>query len=328
MSATVSPPATCFGKLPSRGDFVKGPNQHQLISMLDRWVSSTMEQLSDDPRWKAAYDSAPAVDFAFVGARSRVSVVGHLRPSQDASGRRFPFLTVATIERDDALMFRCAPAGLSRPFGDLRRIARAALEGNDVAQMLRDLAAIDCTSDVSTALAADPLGHFVRRTTLAGFAELTPDRLSPEAVRRIILAIGLLMRPVLGHGAAPVDKALVLPLPDGEPHRNLAASLWLYLVSAFLRKSTVELQVLVARDAHGARMVVGFNGASPRPLLAVMSPGSEPEQAIGLDDPEWIDQHPALADDYGVAKLSSYLHQPAVTLEAAVNTFREVFLGE
>ncbi|KAA3655338.1 MAG: type VI secretion system-associated protein TagF [Proteobacteria bacterium] len=328
MSAVPGASATCFGKLPSRGDFVKGPSQHQLISMLDRWVSSTMERLSDDPRWKTAYDAAPAVDFAFVGARSRISVVGHLRPSQDASGRRFPFLTVGTIERDDALMFRCAPAGLSRPFGQLRGIARAALEGSDIAQMLRELAAVDCGGEFSLALAADPLGQFVRRTTLGGFAALVPARLTPDAVRRIILAIGLLMRPVLGNGNAPIDKALVLPLPADEQHRNLAAGLWLYLVSAFLRKSAAELQVLIARDALGARLVVGFSGASPRALLAVMSPGSEPDQAIVLDDPEWIDQHDDLTRDYGVAKLSSYLQQPAVTLEAVVNTFREVFLGE
>ncbi|MBT0960207.1 type VI secretion system-associated protein TagF [Denitromonas iodatirespirans] len=326
--ASFAPPATCFGKLPSRGDFVKGPNQHGLISMLDRWVSSAMELLSDDPRWKQAYDAAPAVDFAFVGARSRVSVIGHLRPSQDASGRRFPFLTVATIERDDTLMFRCAPAGLSRPFGNLRGIARSALAGSEVAQVLSALSELDCSAEFSLALGSDPLGNYVRRTTLAAFAERISPPLSADAVRRIILAIGLLMRPLLGNGASPIDKALVLPLPDDERDRNIAASLWLYLITAFLRQSGAELQVLIARDANGARLVVGFNGASARTLLAVMSPDTAPEHLIVLDDPEWIEQHDALSGDYGVAKLSSYLHQPTLTLEAAVSTFREVFLGE
>ena len=328
MNRLSAPPATCFGKLPSRGDFVKGPNQHALIGMLDRWISSAMELLSEDPRWKLAYDTASAVDFAFVGARSRVSVVGHLRPSQDASGRRFPFLTVATVERDDTLMFRCAPAGLSRPFGHLRSIARAALAGTEVGQIQSALAALDCAADVALALSSDPLGNFVRHTTLAAFAERTSPPLSADAVRRIILAIGLLMRPLLGNGGASIDKALVLPLPEDERDRNIAASLWLYLITAFLRQGSAELQVLIARDAGGARLVVGFNGASPRTLLAVMAPDTASEHLIVLDDPEWIDQHDALADDYGVAKLSSYLHQPNLTLEAAVTTFREVFLGE
>ncbi len=328
MTLTPSTSATCFGKLPSRGDFVKGPSQHALIGMLDKWLSSTMESLSDDPRWKTAYDEAPAIDFAFVGARSRVSIVGHLRPSQDASGRRFPFLTAATIERDDVLMFRCGPAGLSRSFGHLRSVARAALSGEELPLLLAELAELNCGADFSLALDADPLGHFVRRTSIASFAGMISPEVSGNAIRRIILAIGVLMRPILASGGSPIEKALVLPLPDDERYRNLAASLWLYLVTAFLRKTTCELQLLIARSAQGARLVIGFNGASPRTLLTVMSPHTAPEQAIVLDDPEWIEEHPSLTDDYGVAKLSTYLHQGGTTLEAAVNTFREVFLGE
>lgn len=123
MSSIVNSSATCFGKIPSRGDFVKGAGQHPLITVLDRWASQGMERLSEDPRWKTAYDNACAVDFAFVGARSRLSVVGHLRPSLDSSGRRFPFIAAATIERDDALIFRCAPVGLSHSFGALASIS-------------------------------------------------------------------------------------------------------------------------------------------------------------------------------------------------------------
>jgi type VI secretion system protein ImpM len=328
MSDGLATPATCFGKLPTRGDFVKGPNQHQLISMLDRWISSGMESLSEDPRWKIAYDMAPAVDFAFVGARSRISVIGHLKPSQDASGRRFPFLTVATVERDDQLMLRCAPAGLSRPFGVLRNAAQAGLDGAEVGSILTDLGDLNTGSDFSLALQADPLGHFVRRTTVSALNEMIAPQDSVEVTRRIILAIGLLMRPILGNASITIDKEIVMPLPTDDRYRNLVAGLWLYLISAFIRNTGLELQVLIAPWGRYARMVIGFNGASPRTLLAVMSPHSVPDSVIDLHDPEWIEDHGDLVHDYGVAKLSSYLSQPAITLEAAVNTFREVFLGE
>ena len=58
------------------------------LATLDAWVSGAMELLAEDPGWKAAYDAAGPIDFAFVGARSGVSVVGHLRPSADAAGGR------------------------------------------------------------------------------------------------------------------------------------------------------------------------------------------------------------------------------------------------
>lgn len=327
MSGQPEAPATCFGKVPTRGDFVRGPNQHQLINMLDRWMSSCMELMSEDPRWKTAYDQAPAVDFAFVGARSRVSVVGHLKPSQDASGRRFPFMTVATIERDDTLMMRCAPAGLGRPFGILRQTAQAAIDGTEISQILADLGELNSAADFELALQSDPLGHFVRRTSIESLAEMLGQQRSAESVRRTILAVGLLLRPLLGN-AVPIEKEIALPLPSDDRYRNLAAALWLYLVSAFLRKSAFELQILIGQKDGMARMIIGFNGASPRTLLALLSPEAAADNVIFLDDPEWIEDHDDLIHDYGVAKLSSYLSQPSITLEAAINTFREVFLGE
>ena len=327
MNTVNSSPATCFGKIPSRGDFVKGAGQHQLISVLDRWVSQTMEHLSEDPGWKTAYDNACAVDFAFVGAKSRLSVVGHLRPSTDSSGRRFPFIAAATIERDDALMFRCAPVGLSYAFGALARISEAGVNGTEVAALHAELEMVNCAGDFETSLQADPLGNFVRRNTLHSLAGMLGMQ-SVETVRRIILAIGLLMRPILGQGNVSIEKDIILPLPAEERNRDLVAGLWLYLISAFLRRTSVELQIIIERRADSPRLVLGFNGSSFTTLLAALSPGTATERVISLLDPEWIDDQSDIINDYGVAKLSSYLAQPNNTLEQAINTFREIFLGE
>ncbi|MBL8426537.1 MAG: type VI secretion system-associated protein TagF [Dechloromonas sp.] len=327
MSSIVRSSATCFGKIPSRGDFVKGPGQHQLISVLDRWVSQGMERLSDDPRWKAAYDNAGAADFIFIGARSRLSVVGHLRPSTDASGRRFPFLTASTIERDDALMFRCAPVGLVHSFASLARVTEAGVQGGEVADLLANLDDIDCASDFDAALRSDPLGHFVRRNTPESLAGMVGAP-GTDAVRRIILAIGLLMRPALGQGSISIDKEIVLPLPGDDRNRNLVAGLWLYLLTAFLRRTLVELQVLIERRADKPRLIIGFNGSSPDTLVAALSPDAAAERIIPLIDPEWIEEQGDVVNDYGVAKLSSYLAQSHISLEQAISTFREVFLGE
>lgn len=327
MSGVVNSSATCFGKVPSRGDFVKGQGQHQLITVLDRWASQGMERLSENPAWKMAYDQACAVDFAFVGARSRLSVVGHLRPSLDSSGRRFPFIAAATIERDDALVFRCAPAGLAHSFATLAALSEAAVGGGDVSQLLSELDVINCAADFQMAMQSDPLGNFVRRNTLDSLAALI-GATGTDAVRRIILALGFLMRPALGQGSIAIDKEIVLPLPVDERNRNLVAGLWLYLLTAFLRRTMVELQVIIERRAEQPRLIIGFNGSSPATLVAALSPDTAAERVIALFDPEWIEDQPEIDNDYGVAKLSAYLAQPHITLEQAVTTFREVFLGE
>lgn len=327
MSVPITNAATCFGKIPSRGDFVKGAGQHQFISVLDRWASQTMEALSNDPRWKDAYDGACPVDFAFTAAMSRLSVVGHLRPSADSSGRRFPFIVAGAVEREDMLLFRCAPAGLGTSFSSMARIAESAIGGADVNELFAELEQLNCAADFESALQTDPLGNFVRRTTLDGLSELI-GAASPDTVRRIVLAIGLLMRPALGQGAVSVDKEIVLPLAADDRNRNLVAALWIYLVSAFLRNSTVELQIVIQRRPTRPLLIIGFNGTAANTLIAALAPEFAAERTIALNDPEWIEDQAALENDYGVAKLSSYLAQSGLSLEQAVNTFREVFLGE
>ncbi len=317
-----------FGKLPTRGDFVKGGNHPQLINRLDRWVSAAMEMMSEDPRWKIAYGELQPWDFAFIGARMPVAVCGHLRPSQDSSGRRFPLLAAALVERSDNLLFRCAPLAFAALWCRFATHVGEACGAAEAGPALSEIIRAPSAEALSDGLRDDPLGHFARQHTLAGLGSaLALDGLRPD-VRRIMLAIGLLLRPLQAAGMPPADKGLNLPLPVDPVLRPAVAALWLYMVSAFLRRGSAELQLLIGIHQGHPRLLLGFNGASPRTLLGALLPGCADEHLIRLDDPEWVDSHPELRSHYGVAKLAAYLSQPAITLEAALNTFREVFLGE
>src|SRR5690606_25973473 len=110
-----APPGSYFGKLPSRGDFVRTPDSHQLMMLLDRWAAQGLELLAGDPGWKQSYDQAPALHFAFVGSRSRLAIGGHYLPSRDSSQRRFPFLVATRSEVAQPLDFiGSSPLAMSR----------------------------------------------------------------------------------------------------------------------------------------------------------------------------------------------------------------------
>jgi len=320
--------ATYFGKVPSHGDFIKGGGHAQLIHMLDAWVSRGMERMSEDPHWKIFYDNAPQLSFAFVGARSPLAIVGHLRPSHDASHRRFPFLAATTVDHADEHMFQCAPLSFTRLWGRLRGVVNQACAADDPAAALRGLSDLNCVEEIRLGTLGDPLARFMQTESVGRLAELLASPLRPVDVRRIILAFGLLLRPLRGQGTLAIEKDLSVPLPADPGYRDLVAALWLYLVSAFLRHTDSELQLLVGGIRGHERLVIGFNGASPRTLLNLLSPAIVADARVMLDDPEWIEDHHDLTHDHGVARLSSYLAQPAITLESVVHTFREVFLGE
>lgn len=321
------PQATYFGKVPTRGDFIKGNGQGQLLGMLDRWLSATMERLADDPHWKSTYDAAAPVHFAFVGPRSKVSVVGHLRPSHDASQRRFPFLTATTIDADEGALFSHAPAYFSQLWGRFKRVTEQSCTADEASIHLKALQHLDCQQEIATAAQGDPLGVFLRTHTLARLETLLSHEEAVVDVRRIFLGLGLLLSPLLGSARISIEKGLSLPLPSDPMYRDLTAALWMSLVAGFLARSQTEVQLLIGARHGQHRMVIGFNGATPQPLVSLISPNTMSASNIALDDPEWVETHPDMQRNYGVAKLSSYLAHPDTALASAIKSFNEVFLG-
>ncbi len=130
----------------------------------------------------------------------------------------------------------------------------------------------------------------------------------------------------MSSGSSRLEKGLTLPLPADPLYRSLVASFWLELVSRFLQRADFELSLFLGRINGAERLVIGFNGASSRTLHSIISPLAYAEQNINIDDPEWVDQH--VSTEYGMGKFVSYLDQPQLSLRVAVDTFREVFIGE
>ena len=74
-----------FGKVPSRGDFIKGSDNPALIKTLDDWLARAMDLLASDARWKLSYDAMAPLHFAIIGPRRRHAIAGHIVASSDQS---------------------------------------------------------------------------------------------------------------------------------------------------------------------------------------------------------------------------------------------------
>lgn len=330
-----------FGKLPSRGDFVKSPNQTQLLDTLDRWLSQAMEMLAEDPGWKTVYDAWQPVQFAFLGSQSRLAIAGTVMASNDQSSRRFPFLAAAALEIDQPLPFIArSPLALTRLWTRASHQMQELVSAADPAEGLRNLAQTQFAVEIGAGAQAYDASFkdFIEFQTVAGLEQMLRADGQTLCLRRTLVALGILLEPVMSAGTSRLDKGLTLPLPSDPVYRSLVASFWLDLVSGFLKRGDFELSLFLGRVGNettgqgqgqrgrSERLVIGFNGASSRTLHGIMSPLAYGEVNIDIDDPQWVDQH--AGSRYGVAKLSSYLEQPQLSLRAALDTFREVFIGE
>lgn len=315
-----------FGKLPNRGDFLKAAsNNHPLIAALDQWAGQGLEQLSQDVAWKRLYDLGHPLNFALLSSRERNVVAGHILPSKDASGRRFPFITAVSLEVPRPLEFMSrSPLAFARVWARLERATRSAHDATDPQSALQDLTDSRTNVNVVYESLNPAFQDFLEMQTLGSLEALLATSDKPVSVRRILIALGMLLQQVMGTGSEGMGKGLLLPLPRDALYRNLVACLWLDLISGFLGRADFEILTLVRHDGP-AVLAVGFNGMHGKNLQAMFDPHVAEADNLELYDPEWVDEH--LAHDAGLNRLAAYTEHADLSLRTARNAFRETFLG-
>lgn len=336
MSQTSPVSMVYFGKVPSRGDFVRSANQAALTQTLDRWLTQGIELMADDPRWKEVYDQAVPAHFAFLGVRSRAVLAGHLIASTDASGRRFPFIAAGTFDVGGpphhagaplAFMAR-SPMVLTRLWTRFEQAANQAVAATDAGAVLGELNQTQVEIEVTPQAYDASFRDFLDLQTVGALESMLRQAGHATSLRRTLLALGLLLQPVPSSGSSALEKGLALPLPRDPLYVPYVATLWIDLVARFLTRGDFEVVLFIANRTGGQapRLQVGFSGGSPGILQAALDPHIGGSVFVDMNNAEWVEDQ--VDRDYAVKKLSSYLEQPQLSLRQALATFGEAFLGD
>lgn len=309
-----------FGKIPARGDFIKAVDNPALAALLDQWLAEVMNRLTLNPRWRQHYDALRPLPFAFVGNRSRRAIAGHIVASGDQSQRRYPFLVMSALEVHEPPAFLArSPLVLAPLWETLAPLAAEVPAADDPAPALHALAATVVELDPDDPDHATVFTRFLDGHDVAGLQAM----LANAPVRQIVLALGLLLQPVKGDGQASLDRSLVLPLPDEPRYRYQVAAFWLDLIAPFLRHDEFELCLFFADLGEQYALVVGFNGAAPETLQAVIDPQCVDEQLITLHEADWVEQY--VDGDQRIRQLAAYLEQGQLSLRSVQALFHETF---
>lgn len=315
-----------FGKVPTRGDFIKATDNANLIGMVDEWLTRAMELLATDPRWKTIYDGITPMHFAVTATRTPRAIAGHLVASRDQADRRFPFISLGTLQIPQPAEFLpFSPLVLGRLWNRLEIQTSLVMQAVDASEPLQQLCASDVLLDISTQSYRSAFIDFLESHTLTALREALVRSGYVLELRQLILALGLLLHPVMASGASRLDKSLVLPLPNDLHQRYFVAAFWMHLVTPFLLKADFELALIITRINDKYVMIIGFDGASSRTLQSVMHPLSVQGHHIDFVDTQWVEN--TISSDYRLSRLSSYLAQPLLQLDSVLSHFKEVFLG-
>lgn len=315
-----------FGKIPSRGDFIKASENPALINILDAWLAQAMDLLSADTRWKLTYDALAPLHFAFIGPRRGRAIAGHIVASSDQSKRRFPFLMMSTMDVEDPAGFvPNSPLVLSRLWNRFESLSAGVLAAPEPAGALQAAAASTIDVDLRSAAYEAAFNDFLDLQTVGGLDAMLAQTGFPGSVRQVLLALGLLLQPVMASSSSRLEKSLVLPLPSDPMYRNLVGAFWMHLITPFLMRADFELSLFTTRLGGRPALVLGFSGASALTLQAIMDPQAGLEHHIAFDELDWVEEQ--VDADYAIKKVSTYLAQPNLSLKSACDSVRAAFIG-
>ncbi|MES2118311.1 MAG: type VI secretion system-associated protein TagF [Pseudomonadota bacterium] len=327
MSGNATPTSVgYFGKIPSRGDFVKAGDNLALLKVLDDWLAGAMDLLSTDARWKISYDALAPMHFAFIGPRRHRAIAGHIVASGDQSNRRFPFLMMSSMEVDDPASFvPNSPLVLSRLWNRLEALSAGVLGAPDPSGQLQAAAGSSIELDLRAAAYDAAFRDFLELQTVGGLDALLAQAGFGGSVRQILLALGLLLQPVMASSSSRLEKSLLLPLPTDPMYRNLVGAFWMHLITPFLARADFELSLFVTRIREQQVLVLGFSGASAYTLQAIMDPQAGREHHIAFEQLDWVEEQ--VDTDYAIKKVSTYLAQANLSLKSAHDSVRAAFIG-
>lgn len=315
-----------FGKVPGRGDFVKASDSPALIKVLDDWLAQAMDLMSADARWKLNYDALAPLHFAFVGPRRRHAIAGHIVASSDQSSRRFPFLMISSVEVPEPASFvPTAPLVFNRLWTRLAALSGGVTGAGDPTVALQLAAGEAIELDLRSAAYQATFDDFLELQTIGGLDAMLAQAGFKGSARQVLLALGMLLQPVLASSSSRLDKTLLLPLPQDPMYRNLVAAFWMHLITPFLARADFELALFITRQHGQPVLLVGFSGASPQTLHAIMDPQAALETHIAFDQLDWVEEQASA--DFGVKKLSTYLEQPSLSLKSALDSVSAAFIG-
>lgn len=316
-----------FGKLPCRGDFIRSTQLPELTQTLDAWLTGAMQQLAADPHWKTVYDQMPAIDFLIAGSNSDHVLPGIMLGASDASGRRFPFVRVGVFNRTEHVheLASLVPA-CSNFWRQLRSSTTSFLTAQDADTADAALHGLEQelptpSFDVLQQQAHSQWQVFLNQTTLADLQ----SKLSGHDVRQAMMATGILLQPLLTADVATLQKGMRFPLPLEEPWLPMFAAVWLSLVDVFLERQAYEATLFVLRSAGAAELLLVFSSGDAHALASVMDARSRSGFFVDLAHSEWVEEQ--INSDYGFRKLSNYLLQPQLSVQQALRSFREIFVG-
>jgi len=281
-----------FGKTPKMGDFLRVGSVGRVGEVFDDWIQQGMAaaEAKRGAAWAPAYKAGELWAFIFRAPRSvnvREGLVGVMKPSVDAVGRRFPLVVCSAALQQCVVPW---PHVLPMGFGDfLDRAATLLLESDTIAGI----------ADMQNALLripepvpgdAEPSAHeyaaWASATLLQNAWAVIYGPGDFVSAPRAIHTIAEALVPFRGEEAPNTKLSLRLPLGAGGV---AAAAFWIDIVRHIARSLAEVRTCFWSVGGQGGSMILQLGNTPPATLGELWYPDPDSEYVCDLATPASVD---------------------------------------
>ncbi|WP_251979166.1 type VI secretion system-associated protein TagF [Salinicola avicenniae] len=231
----------CFGKIPTKADFVGVNAAGEVIQELDQWLQNGLVRFLDREDWKSRFDALPICFFDY-HSRNGSDVMGAMISSVDASGRRYPFFVFQLLKAEGGASVLPFLHTLSEVFaGQARRILTDSVHGASPIDPLPAIEELRRWSEHDIALYAQIHQRFLRDYSFDDIARSLhwgwPEFVPGACLHRLHYAM------TQWRGGSTL--AVLLPLPAERGLKRPVADLWQQWVGAACPSGTPVMSLLI-----------------------------------------------------------------------------------
>lgn len=268
-----------FGKTPMYADFIRVNAGSPAARAWDEWLNRSLAEMRrlEGEDWEVIFDAAAPLQF--VGRPShdhRQILAGHIHPSRDASGRRFPLTIFCELQLDRlGRGIQVLPFALKRFLESAAEVARGASERDLDSSAIRSMSSLVPENPVELGRAmADHLREITMESFWSGLFGSTDDPRKYLSIKNIF---GILA-PLRGYDPQRLSMGLRFPgtplespIPPG-----LSMATWASLSRAVIGDESMSASWIFWRSASAIQRpgcFLFFRTPTPGALTTMLDPG-------------------------------------------------------